>query len=573
MQKEDWRKESILLTALGTRPQAARYRLNGRVESARLFPLALLKLLPEEQRPRQIIALCTEDACRTAWPELECSVGVEAWRIPIPSGGGEKDLWEILRIILQHIPSECKLILDITHGFRSLPFLFFTAALFLKALRRVEIEGVYYGMLEAKDEEGIAPVVDVYPVLEMIEWFYATRMFRETGQAHLLSSCLAPLSTPPKGLEGADYKPYGAVKNLRRKITIVANLFAQALPIELGIAASKLARVLEAPVPEHLQNRMPVPEEVFQVIKDFIAPMAVNGDLLREKKDHRLTQQELKRQANVIDTYLERGYVSFAVGLIREWIVSTVICHQGGKGWLRHEERLKVERRLGALLALQKLRHKRGLPGLLTAEQRWLLGHWRYLGDCRNKLMHYGMNEDDSSVTDTTLATIRRHWAQLKEKLEEPLRWCVDLPASGGLLLVSPLGLSRGTLYSALKHIQPDRLLLIASAGAEDRYAEIADAVEWQGEVLFQKMSNPYTGFDEIQVLVENVVPQLLKAEKIVVNMTGGTTAMQFAVQQIYDRAKELDREVSRVALVDRRSPEEQQANPYLLGEIIYITT
>jgi len=559
----------ILLTALGKRPQQAKYRFAKHVETANLVPVALMKLLPEDKRPNEIVALCTEDASRHAWPELEPSVGVEARNIPIPSGTSENDLWAILQIILREIPSGSKLILDITHGFRSVPFLFFTAALFLKALRGVQIEGIYYGMLDARDQDDVAPVVDVNPVLEMIEWFYATRIFKETGQAHLLSACLAPFASPPEGLEKLDYRLYGGVKNLRRKIMEVANLFAQALPIELGSAACKLVRILETPVPEHLQTKVPVPEELFQVLKEFVEPLAFVGGVPCKRRDYPLTLQELERQANLIDIYLERGYVSFAIGLMREWIISAVLFYQGSKDWLKYKQRLKVERRLGALLELRNLKHKRNVPGLLNDEQNRLVEHWHYLAGHRNRLMHYGMKEENAYITGNELETIKSCWEQLKERLHEPSMWQIDLPAAGGLLLVSPIGLSRGTLYSALKHVQPDCLLLIASAGAEERYSEAAVAAGWQGQVVFQKMRDPFAGFDEIQGLVENVVTQLLTAEKIVVNMTGGTTAMQFAAQEIYERAKGLDREVSRIALVDRRSPEEQQANPYLLGEII----
>lgn len=39
--------------------------------------------------------------------------------------------------------------MDLTHGYRSFPFLFFTAALYLKALRSVNIKAAYYAMSEA----------------------------------------------------------------------------------------------------------------------------------------------------------------------------------------------------------------------------------------------------------------------------------------------------------------------------------------------------------------------------------------------------------------------------------------
>ena len=42
---------------------------------------------------------------------------------------------------------------------------------------------VYYGMFEARKKEDPRPSVDLYIALHVAEWFYATRIFQETGQA------------------------------------------------------------------------------------------------------------------------------------------------------------------------------------------------------------------------------------------------------------------------------------------------------------------------------------------------------------------------------------------------------
>lgn len=55
----------------------------------------------------------------------------------------------------------------------------------------------------------------------------------------------------------------------------------------------------------------------------------------------------------------------------------------------------------------------------------------------------------------------------------------------------------------------------------------------------------------------------------MVVNITGGTTAMQHIVQQVAAFAAELGRPVRRAALVDRRLPQEQREEQYVPGELI----
>lgn len=141
----------------------------------------------------------------------------------------------------------------------------------------------------------------------------------------------------------------------------------------------------------------------------------------------------------------------------------------------------------------------------------------------------------------------------------------------GSTLLVSPLGLSKGLLYSALCHIQPHHLFVITSASAVDSFDEIAQKAGWSGESTIRHMQDPHSGFSEAESLAGAALPTILQVDQVVVNTTGGTTAMQHIVQQIAARVKKQGRPVWRVALVDRRSPQEQRDNPYVTGELIWL--
>lgn len=103
-------------------------------------------------------------------------LGIDMSPLEVPNGKDEEELKDIVRILLQAIPDECDLTLDITHGFRSSPFVFSVAAQYLSFLRpSVTIEGLYYGML-GKAEPNSAPrtpLVDMSIFLELMDW--ATR--------------------------------------------------------------------------------------------------------------------------------------------------------------------------------------------------------------------------------------------------------------------------------------------------------------------------------------------------------------------------------------------------------------
>ena len=68
--------EHLPLTVLGRAPKPARYVLDARESEARLAPLALLDLLPEEDRPNRVLALCTPEAEQDSLPLLEGALGV-----------------------------------------------------------------------------------------------------------------------------------------------------------------------------------------------------------------------------------------------------------------------------------------------------------------------------------------------------------------------------------------------------------------------------------------------------------------------------------------------------------------
>jgi hypothetical protein len=135
-------------------------------------------------------------------------------------------------------------------------------------------------------------------------------------------------------------------------------------------------------------------------------------------------------------------------------------------------------------------------------------------------------------------------------------------------LLVSPLGLSRGLLYSALRLVPADKCLVIGSQRSLAALDEIRDRAEYQGEIITYTMHDPFTGFTEIPEMLDRVSPTLIFAASVVVNVTGGTTAQQCAVQALGGEV-ERSRPVRKIALVDRRDPKEQRNKPYVVGEII----
>jgi hypothetical protein len=160
-------------------------------------------------------------------------------------------------------------------------------------------------------------------------------------------------------------------------------------------------------------------------------------------------------------------------------------------------------------------------------------------------------------------------WEELKEYMAAPAHWNLSIKSGQGTLLISPLGLSKGLLFSALCHFNPIEICIVTSETSVKSLEEIAKSANWSGNQTFYIMKDPFTGFDETESVFKRFQNSILKAEQIVINITGGTTAMQHVIQHVSHKIQRFGKDIRLFALVDRRSPDEQRKNPYVIGEII----
>jgi CRISPR-associated Csx2 family protein len=583
----------ILLTTLSASPRpGVNYRFGNQVVTASQAPVALIKLLPPAELPDQVIILCTEKVGKEQYEPVrrlliehhdqlaaESSVPpLEVTKVPIPDGVTVDELWEILKSVLQSVRHNSELTLDVTHGYRSFPFLYFTASLFLKALRGVQIKAVYYAMLESAGDE--KPIIDLSLLLDMMEWFYATRIFNQTGQAGPLCDLLHPFGESPSHLNGKDKAPYSQVNALRSALEKVSAAYSQALPLELGRESEQLLRKTAKAIPPHMEQKVPLASELFGAISGFVQPFALPAVSQRAKwsKNIELSLNELQRQALIIDRYLEQGHLNYALGMIREWMVSCAMYHQTASAnrssanwWIDSDTRMVMERKLSVLERIWNPRRQDPAKDLLSPEQCWLAAKWGFLSRKRNKLAHNGFDKNHVLQSPQQIQDIRNEWIELKDFMSSQAHWNLHIKRGHGTLLLSPLGLSRGLLYSALHHIRPDEVFIVTSETSSEAIDEIARQAGWKGDINHYIMREPFTGFSEVKDIKAAVQSAISRRERVIVNITGGTTAMQYVAQQVAQEYRWGGLEIELIALIDRRPPAEQVKNPYVPGEIIYL--
>jgi len=381
----DEKRKHILLTALGVGKKETTYKLNRKTYSTQLSPIALFNLLPENDRFGEVVTLCTKRAKEETFPVLSNGLPIPCTIKPIPEGHNDSELSDILRIILESIPEHTELTLDLTHGLRSFPFLFFTSSLYLSALKDVHIRGSWYGMLEAKDPDGTCPFIDLSILLEMAEWFQAAKSFRDESNPMAIVKMMKKKSAALSHDSIEKVRSKRAFDNFINSVEGFALDFGAGLPLELGRQAASMVDTHSRVTNELDLAKIPVPlaKEMMETLVsaaepyDFPERIRFRG---KWKENVPLSQQEFQRQGKLIDQYLEYGLFNNAVGLMREVIVSRVFCEltrdEPNLLWLKYKGRKVAQDRLNALVEysrsnippgedLKKLADSGSVPNLL----------------------------------------------------------------------------------------------------------------------------------------------------------------------------------------------------------------
>ncbi len=369
--------------------QETEYVYGGRTCRTHLFPAALLHLCPEISSLRVLV---TEQA-RQRWHD-ELSREIERLRNPrqtcspvtIPEGRSEDELWSLFDTLATQVNEGDAVVLDITHGFRSLPLIAAVATAYLRVAKGVRLHSLLYGAYEARDAAGRAPVFDLTPLAALLDWTAAADLFRRTGNteplARLLEETQNTLHRSQRGAVGLPTRLKSAAATLRE--------FSRAL--RLLRVREAMARAAEV---QHVLASEAVTVESERWAKPFLAlldqarrvaqPLALTdpgADLARE----------LATQREVICWYLEKGWDVEAVLLAREWLIS-LQAHRAGRDLIA--DRTAIEDAIETAARMQR-------PGAVAAGgpptaplaavvDPHVAEVWNWLHDLRNDLAHCGM--------------------------------------------------------------------------------------------------------------------------------------------------------------------------------------
>ncbi len=353
----------------------------------KFFPEAVLHFLAEENIAK-VLVLVTEQAKKgDNFKELNERLGEKLSPIDIPEGKAESELWQIFDKIVSEVKEKDKIILDITHGFRSIPMIVFSIADYLRKIKSVDIKYILYGAYEAGEdtESGIkrVPVFDLTPLLDLIEWAGGLETFLKKGEAKLIGEKIHEKHQSLDSKKEESQNKTNNLKNVGEKLNEISTSLHLVRPKEVLRDAHDLLEVLEKAKNE---------------LHAWVKPFAAILDRIQEEvkdfayKDYdKLTRDNLKKQLALIWYYHNKGLFLQATLLIREWIISYVILNHFLD---KHEEWDIRSSRQEAEKFLNESRHpKKNKSGEI-------IKYWVQVSKLRNNLAHCGMSKDSSDLKD-----------------------------------------------------------------------------------------------------------------------------------------------------------------------------
>ena len=273
---------------------------DGKRESCKthLFPEVVVKLY----KPEKLIAFATDEVLKdihghgyVTHLRSVCSAhGVDFDRLHIPSGKSTTELWDIFDVYANAVDDGDKIVLDITHGFRSLPMLALPAITYLRQVKNAVFEHILYGAFEARNSAG-TPIFDLTPFVSLLNWTNAVNVFQRTGDARPI----------------ADLDIHSDISDALTKLSesLLTNR-----TIEVQEAAFKFNGLPISTLVTSAGSQAPF-RMLIQQLQANYRGMAVNDP-------HSNPKSSVKKQYEQLKWYIDNQHYLQAITLIREWLVS-----------------------------------------------------------------------------------------------------------------------------------------------------------------------------------------------------------------------------------------------------------
>jgi CRISPR-associated DxTHG motif protein len=362
----------ILISVIGTGTyQPTTYQFNGKQSETSPY---IIKAINDLFKPDKTFVIMTEQAETAHKSNLEQVCEFEM--IPIKAGKNEQELWDMFQVVADIVPENQNIIIDVTHGFRSQPMLLLAIAVYLQVTKNVKVDYILYGAFDAKDENGISPIFDLKPFLDLISWSFATDNFIKKGDATLLSELIINIHNQAYKSKN-DYLPKG-LKSVGQKLSDMTKAFSVVRPQEILNIAKELPEKITQSYSDtdNLSKAKPFKSLLDKITEKF-AKFSIDETVF--------SKSGINAQTEIIQYYLDTKQYQQAVTLSRELVVSKV-CSIYNFDMLTQREQAEI-------LLNSTIRNDN--PFLQMTEQgKKFADIWQILGNIRNDINHAGMREN-----------------------------------------------------------------------------------------------------------------------------------------------------------------------------------
>ncbi|MEM2197359.1 MAG: TIGR02221 family CRISPR-associated protein [Sulfolobales archaeon] len=362
-----------------------------------LFPEALVKIF----EPEKLLLLVTPTAKDSRNFKILCErLDDLAQPVDIPEGRSERELWQIFEICTEIISKNDEILLDITHAFRSLPLIVFSAAIYLRRTKDVSINRIVYGAYEARyplrtppEASDRAPIFDLTLLLDLFDWLNGAELFLRRSDATLLAEYLKHIHREAWLARDSTELPK-KLSSLGERLRRLSSALQLVRPRDIMSLAYKLLQTLDDVRPEVERWAKP-----FGVILEEVKKEA--GGLSYESPDT-LSYENLRKQLDILEYLLQKELFTQAILLSREWVVSWVALHKGEGDWLNksyREEEIEEALNLSARMLQGKAKAEdipKWFNDIPCSEE--VTKFWSWLTNLRNDLAHCGMRENIADI-------------------------------------------------------------------------------------------------------------------------------------------------------------------------------
>ncbi len=364
----------------------------------RFVARALAEIAPASE----VIILPTREAWEKYGGELSEQLSGFGLKQPedgfLPLGATPAELWKQFECVKQALRAEAgtKIVLDITHGFRSSPFFAAAAIAFVRLVDPTLTElQVVYGAFEARDKDNHTPIWDITAFIELLDWSRNLMLFLRTGRAAELAAAVQTLG---RALQKAWYTggkqgPQPRIDSLAKALDRFGNEIETVRTGGLLLGRPpKVPSSVDQLLAELHRSKVELPR--------YIPPLADVLDRLRStvevlRTDQRLSQPDGQRALKELAAYyLEMGRYPEAAATIREaWITQHACSMADCPGWPEFSDQ-----------------HRE------AAEKAWYAANEKLaseIAETRNDIQHAGYRSKPQPAE-----TIKRKIEELIEKLD-----------------------------------------------------------------------------------------------------------------------------------------------------------